>query len=119
MTVVDYTAQTTPPTLRFILVKGDTLLQTLVVTKAGFDFTGTTARCQIKQTKNATAPISTVVPILNFPTLGKLTVTLRVDYPDTGWRPITYFADIELTFPGGVRKTVAFLEIQAVQDVST
>jgi hypothetical protein len=101
------------------LVRGDTLLQTLAVTQTGFDFTGTTARCQVKRTKNASMPIATINPILAFPELGKMTVTLRLNYPDTNWQPITYYADVELTFLGNIRKTVAFLEIQAVQDVST
>jgi hypothetical protein len=116
--LTDYTTQTTPPTIKFALVKGDTLLQTLRVKKTGFDFTGTTVRSQIKRSRNNTNAIATLTPALTFPSLGIMTVTLRIEYPDTNWQPATYYADVELTFPDGVRKTVAFLEIEAVQDAS-
>jgi hypothetical protein len=118
MTVIDYTEQTRAPTLKFEHVRGDTLLHTLTVKKAGFDFTGTTARCQIKRTKNATTAIATPALILFFPAVGSMSVTIRVEFVDTVWAPGVYYGDVEITMPGNNRKTVAFLQVEVTQDVT-
>jgi hypothetical protein len=118
LSVIDRTKETTPPTFKLSLVRGDTLFHTFSVSRTGYDFTGTTARCQIRQAKNAKTAIATTTPTLVISELGKLLVNVRVDYADTLWRPATYYADVELTLPGNVRKTVSFLEIQVLQDVT-
>jgi len=118
MAVIDYTEQTRAPTLKFEHVRGDTLMHTLTVKKTGFDFTATTARCQIKRTKTATTAIATPTLLLSFPAPGSMSVTLRVEFADTVWTPATYYGDIEITMPGGNRKTVAFLQIEVTQDVT-
>jgi hypothetical protein len=118
LSVIDRTKETTPPTYKLSLVRGDTLFHTFSVSRDGYDFAGTTARCQIKQAKNAQTAFATVTPTLIVSELGKLLVTVRVEYADTLWRPGTYHADVELTLPGNVRKTVSFLEIQVLQDVT-
>lgn len=118
MNVIDYLAQTTPPTLKLSVVQGDTFSQTITVRKSNFDFTGTTARCHIKRSKSASTALAEVAPLLTVPALGILTATLQVDYSDLTWRSGTYYADLELTFPGNTRKTVAFLEIEVIEDVT-
>lgn len=117
--IIDRTSQTTPPTYKLSLVRGDTLLHTFSVSRTGFDFTSTTARCQFKKARNSSAVLFESVPLVTFPELGKMLISIRVDHPHTLWQAgSTCYADVELTLPGNLRKTVNFLDIEVLQDVT-
>lgn len=117
MATIDRTKETTPPTVRLTLVRGDSFSHTIRIKKASYDFTGTTARAYIKDKRRITLLLS-VVPELVFPAVGEMLATLKINYAQTTWEPGLVFGDLELTFLGGIRKTVAFLEIQVIADVT-
>lgn len=119
LAVIDRIAQTTPPTIRLALIRGDSFSHTLKVSKAGYDFTGTTARSHLKLKPKDPNPILITIPLLTFPAVGELLASLQYDYAQTNWPVGLVYADLELTFPGNIRKTVAFFEIQVKQDVTT
>lgn len=119
LVVIDRIAQTTPPTIRLALIRGDSFSYTLRVSKAGYDFSGTTARSHLKLKPKDSIPLLVTTPLITFPAVGKLLATLQYDYTQTDWPVKLIYADLELTFPGNIRKTVAFFEIQIKQDVTT
>lgn len=117
-TRLDYTQQTSPTTLVFTQVRGDSLVQTVNVSANDFDFTGTTARCHFKRDRSSRHPLFIPTVLVSLPSMGRLICTIQATSSQTNLIPNTYYADLELTIPPGRIKTVAFLNMELIQDVS-
>jgi hypothetical protein len=116
--ILDYTQQTKPPTYKVALVRGDTFEHILSVKKTDFDFTGSTVRSHFKQSVNATSILATPTTTISFPALGECLITVSLPFAANTFKPGVYYCDIEITMPGQRRKTLCFIEVQVIADVT-